>query len=42
MSLADSMAVAQAVVDDAIVVTSDHHELDAVDRDGNIKFLWIR
>ena len=42
ISLADSIAVAQAVVDNAILVTSDHHELDAVDRDGKVKFLWIR
>ena len=42
ISLADSIAVAQAVVDNAIIVTSDHHELDAVDRDGKVKFLWIR
>ena len=42
ISLADSIAVAQAVVDNAIIVTSDHHELDVVDQDGNVKFLWIR
>jgi predicted nucleic acid-binding protein len=42
MSLADSMAIAQAVVDDATLVTSDHHELDAVDTDGVIDFLWFR
>ena len=42
LSLADSIAVAQAVVSNAILVTSDHHELDSIDRDGKIKFLWIR
>jgi len=42
ISLADAVVLAQAAIDDAIVVTSDHHELDAVERDGKIKFLWIR
>lgn len=42
ISLADALALAQAIVDDAIIVTSDHHELDTVERDGNIRFLWIR
>jgi len=42
ISLADALAVAQAAVDDAVLVTCDHHELDAVDRDGKIQFLWIR
>ena len=42
ISLADAMVLSQATIDDAIVVTSDHHELDVVARDGKIKFLWIR
>ncbi|MDR1292182.1 MAG: PIN domain-containing protein [Clostridiales Family XIII bacterium] len=42
MSLADSMAVAQAVVDSATIVTADHHELDIVDETGIIDFLWFR
>jgi len=42
ISLADAIALSQATIDDAIFVTSDHHELDAVARDGKIKFLWIR
>ena len=42
ISLADAMVLSQAAIDDAIVVTSDHHELDAVARNGKIKFLWIR
>jgi len=42
ISLADSIALAQAAVDNAIIVTSDHHELDAVERDGKIQFLWVR
>ena len=42
ISLADAMVLSQATIDDAIVVTSDHHELDSVARDGRIKFMWIR
>lgn len=42
ISLADSFAVAQAIVSDAVLVTSDHHELDVIDKEGIIKVLWIR
>jgi predicted nucleic acid-binding protein len=42
ISLADAIVLSQATIDNAIVVTSDHHELNAVDHDGKIKFLWIR
>ena len=42
ISLADSIVLAQALVDNAIIVTSDHHELDIIERDGAIEFLWIR
>ena len=42
ISLADAIALAQAKVDDAIIVTSDHHELDAVERGTDINFQWIR
>ena len=42
ISLADAMVLSQASIDNAVVVTSDHHELDAVAHDGKIKFMWIR
>ena len=42
LSLADSIALAQTVIDGATMVTYDHHELDAVERDGKIKFLLTR
>ncbi|MDR1013969.1 MAG: PIN domain-containing protein [Coriobacteriales bacterium] len=42
MSLADSMAIAQARIDGATLVTSDHHELDAVEQAGTLNFLWFR
>jgi predicted nucleic acid-binding protein len=42
MSLADSIALAEASVKGALLVTSDHHEFDPVEKAENIKFLWIR
>jgi predicted nucleic acid-binding protein len=42
MSLADSFLVAQTVVLKAVIVTSDHHELDAINESGDIRFRWIR
>ena len=42
ISLADAIALAQAKVDNAIIITSDHHELDSVEKGTDIKFQWIR
>ena len=42
VSLADSMALAQAFVEQAPLVTTDHHEMDAVEKDGQVGFLWVR
>ncbi|MBC7569384.1 MAG: hypothetical protein H7319_06590 [Spirosoma sp.] len=42
MSVADSFLLAQAHLLNAQVVTSDHHELDAVDIAGLINFYWYR
>ena len=42
VSLADSMALAQAVVEQAVLVTSDHHEMDAIEKDGKLEFHWVR
>jgi predicted nucleic acid-binding protein len=42
MSLADSMAIAQAIVNGATLVTSDHHKFDAVEQAGAVSFLWFR
>ncbi len=42
LSVADSFLLAQAILLDATVVTSDHHELDAVDRTGTVSFHWFR
>jgi len=42
ISLADSFAVAQAILSGAVLVSSDHHELDVVDIAGEVEFLWFR
>jgi len=42
ISLADAIVLAQAKVDNAIIITSDHHELDEVESSTDIKFQWIR
>lgn len=42
ISLADSIALAEAKVRKAPLVTADHHEFDIIDKDGEIKFYWIR
>ena len=42
ISLADSVALAVAVVCDAPLVTCDHHEFDAIESAGITRFLWIR
>jgi len=42
MSLADAIAVACAITKQAIFITSDHHELDAADKDNAVEILWFR
>ncbi|HGJ66522.1 TPA: type II toxin-antitoxin system VapC family toxin, partial [bacterium] len=42
ISLADSIALAEAKVREAPLVTCDHHEFDVIDKNGDIKFYWIR
>jgi predicted nucleic acid-binding protein len=42
MSLADSIALGEASVMGASLVTSDHHEFDTVEKNENISFTWIR
>lgn len=42
ISLADSVALAEAFVLGGTLLTSDHHELEAVEKAENIKFHWIR
>lgn len=42
ISLADSVALAEASVLGGTLLTSDHHELEAVEKSEKIKFQWIR
>ena len=41
-SLADSFALAQAIVDNGRLLTSDHHEFDVIEGKEPIVFQWIR
>lgn len=42
ISFADCFVLALAKTKDAIIVTSDHHEFDAIEKTGELKFEWIR
>jgi len=42
MSFADSFALAQAMVFDGILLTSDHHEFGIIEAKEPVQFLWIR
>jgi PIN domain nuclease of toxin-antitoxin system len=42
ISLADSIALAEALVSDSLLVTADHHEFESVGKHENMRFLWIR
>ena len=42
ISLADSIALSQAKAADGILLTSDHHEFDAIEGKEPVKFMWIR
>ncbi len=42
LSLADSIALAQASVLNGEFLTADHHEFDAIEKKETIRFHWIR
>ena len=42
MSLADSIGLAETIINDGCFVTADHHELDIVEKKENINMIWIR
>lgn len=42
VSLGDSFVLATAKSHSAKIVSSDHHELDIIEKSENMKFLWIR
>jgi len=42
ISLADSIALAETSISNGLLLTSDHHEFDVIEKSENIKFHWIR
>jgi PIN domain nuclease of toxin-antitoxin system len=42
ISLADSIGLAETIISNGTFVTSDHHELDEVEKNEKINFTWIR
>ena len=42
MSLADSIGLAEAIINGGYFVTADHHELDIVEKTENLNMIWIR
>ena len=42
ISLADSVALAQAEVSNGALLTADHHEFDIIEKSESINFCWIR
>ena len=42
LSLADTIALATALLHDATLVTGDHHEMDIIEKQEPIRFHWFR
>ena len=42
LSLADSIVIAQTILLKGSILTSDHHEFDAIDGKENLVFNWLR
>lgn len=42
MSLADSIAIAETIINNGSLVTSDHHEMEPVEKKENINIIWFR
>lgn len=42
ISLADSIALAESITRDAILISSDHHEFEIVERQENVSIKWFR
>jgi PIN domain nuclease of toxin-antitoxin system len=42
ISLADSIGLAETIISNGTFVTSDHHELDEIEKNEKIDFTWIR
>ena len=42
ISYADSFVLALAEREDAVVISTDHHEFDAIEQEGKLSFYWLR
>jgi predicted nucleic acid-binding protein len=42
ISLADSIGLAEAIINGGYFITADHHELDIVEKKEHLKIVWIR
>jgi len=42
ISYADAFVLALAEQEKAIVISTDHHEFDPVEKTGEIRFFWLR
>ena len=42
VSYADCYVLALAEKEKAIIITTDHHEFDVIERENQLKFLWLR
>jgi hypothetical protein len=42
MSMADSIGLAEAIINGGYFVTADHHELEIVEEKENLNIVWIR
>jgi len=42
MSLADSIGLAETIINNAYFVTADHHEIDIVEEKESLSIIWIR
>jgi predicted nucleic acid-binding protein len=42
MSLADSVGLAETIINKGYFVTADHHEIDIVEKNEKLNIIWIR
>jgi len=42
ISLADSIGLAESIINRGYFVTADHHELDIIEKNEKLNFVWIR
>ena len=42
ISLADSIGLAETIINNGYFVTADHHEIDIVEEKENLNIIWIR